>query len=418
MEKFDVAVIGAGAAGLIAASRAAELGAKVLLIEKMKTTGRKLAITGKGRCNITNIAPISEFIKHVYPNGRFLKAAFANFYNDDIVSLLNKNGVETVNERGGRVFPKSNNANDIVKALTDNAIKQGVEIRNNCKLEQIKIENSTIQGIVYSNNNKQKTIICKSVILCTGGLSYPATGSTGDGHKIAKTSGHKIVDTRPALVPLETVEKIDKKLIGLNLRNINAVVWSNGKKTAEKFGELTFIEQGLSGPVILTLSRTVVDELIAKNNIEISVDLKPALNEQKLDARLQRDINEYGKEELRNLFKKWMPSQLIDFTLNRLQLDGDKLANQLTGKERKKIRVFLKDLRFKISGYRPYKEAIITAGGVSTKDINQKTMESKIINNLFFAGELIDLDAETGGYNLQIAFSTGWLAGSNCIKIL
>ena len=418
MEKFDVAVVGAGAAGLIAASRAAELGAKVLLIEKMKTTGRKLAITGKGRCNITNIAPISEFIKHVYPNGRFLKTAFANFYNNDIVNLLNKNGVETVNERGGRVFPKSNNANDIVKALTDNAIKQGVEIRTNCKLENIIIEDATIQGIAYSNNNKQKTIICKSVILCTGGLSYPATGSTGDGHKIAKIWGHKIVDTRPALVPLETVEKIDKKLIGLNLRNINAVVWSNGKKTAEKFGELTFIEQGLSGPVILTLSRTVVDELIAKNNIEISIDLKPALNEQKLDARLQRDINEYGKEPLKNLFRKWMPSQLINFTLNRLQLDGNKLANQLTGKERKKIRVFLKDLRFKISGYRPYKEAIITAGGVNTKDINQKTMESKIINNLFFAGELIDLDAETGGYNLQIAFSTGWLAGSNCIKIL
>jgi predicted Rossmann fold flavoprotein len=416
LKNFDVTVIGAGAAGLIAAGRAAELGAKVLLIEKMQTAGRKLAITGKGRCNITNIAPINEFIKHVFPNGRFLKNAFANFYNNDIVNLLNSAGVETVNERGGRVFPKSNNAGDIVKALAGRAIKHGVEIKYNSKLKNIIIEDSKVKGITFFNNEKQITVSCKSVILCTGGLSYPATGSTGDGHKIAKSLGHKIENTRPALVPLETEETIDKKIVGLNLRNINAVVWSNNKKISEKFGEMTFTEQGLSGAVILTLSRTVVDELLAKNIVEISIDLKPALNEQKLDARLQRDVNENGKLQLKKLFKQWLPLQLIDFMLNKLQIDGNKPAHQLTGKERRRIRILFKDLRFKISGYRPYKEAIITAGGISTKDINSKTMESKIIENLFFAGELIDLDAETGGYNLQIAFSTGWLAGSSCVN--
>lgn len=416
MEKFDVVVVGAGAAGLIAAGRAASLGAKVLLIEKMRQEGRKLLITGKGRCNITNEATISEFIKHVYPNGKFLKPAFSNFYNKDIIELLNEQGVETVAERGGRIFPKSNRAADVVNALTNWAKKQGVSIRCGCKLDELKTENDQVYGLIYTQKEIQQHVLCNSLILCTGGLSYPATGSKGDGHKIAQKLNHTIETTRPALVPVETKEKIHPKLEGLNLRNVKAVVWSDGRKINENFGELIFESWGLNGPIILTLSRNIVDEFKAGKNVEVSIDLKPALDEQKLDTRLLRDIDTNGKTSLFKLFKSWMPMQLIPAILDRLELDPQKEAHQLSGKERRKIRILLKDFRFKISGHRSFKEAIITAGGVKTSDINAKTMESKLTKNLYFAGELIDVDADTGGYNLQIAFSTGWLAGSSCVK--
>ncbi|MGD9994936.1 MAG: NAD(P)/FAD-dependent oxidoreductase [Salinivirgaceae bacterium] len=416
MEQFDVVVIGAGAAGLIAAGRASQLGARVLLLEKMMQEGRKMRISGKGRCNITNDAPISEFVKHVHPSGNFLKPALSGFYKQDIIDLLNQQQVETVLERGGRYFPKSNKAADVVQALVNWTKQQGVTIRLNSKLEEIQTENQKVQTIVYSEASQRKQVNCRSVILCTGGYSYPATGSNGDGHYLAKHLGHSIEAVRPALVPVEVEEALVKNLSGLNLRNVKASVWSNQKKLADDFGEITFAEWGLTGPIILTLSRLMVDELRGGSQVVLSIDLKPALNEQTLDARLLRDIDANGKMPLAKLFKLWLPMQLIEPFLNLLNLDAKKPANQLSGADRRRIRILMKDWPFHVNAYRPFKEAIVTAGGVSTSEINAKTMESKRIKNLYFAGEIIDVDADTGGYNLQIAFSTGWLAGSSCVN--
>ncbi len=410
MNDYDVIVIGAGAAGLLAAGRAAERQQKVLLLEKMKQEGRKLRITGKGRCNITNDAPIDEFIQHVYPNGRFLKNAFYRFFSDDIIKLLGNQGVECNLERGGRYFPASNEAADVLAALKKWVEKLNVQLLRQHKVDQLIIENNAIRG-VKANGKEYKA---QKVILATGGKSYPATGSTGEGLDFAKQAGHKIVSTRPALVPLETAQQIPAKMQGLKLKNVLAVLWVNGKKETEEFGELEFMDFGLSGPIILTLSRLVVDALRAGNEVEIYLDLKPALNDKKLDNRLLREFDEHGKKQLVNVLPHLLPSDMIPFFLNSIKLPADKECHQISAKERKKIRYHLKNLSFKISGHRPFKEAIITAGGVSTKEISSKTMESKLVKGLYFAGEIIDLHADTGGYNLQIAWSTGWLAGDAC----
>ncbi len=412
MNNYDVIVIGAGPAGLLAAGRAAELGGKVLILEKMKQPGRKLLITGKGRCNITNSAPISEFIKHVYPKGRFLKNAFSQYYSDDIIHLLETYGVDVKLERGGRYFPAGNKASDVLKALLRWLDQLNVEMRCNQRVEELTIDNRQIAG-VKSNG---KAISCNHVILATGGKSYPATGSTGEGYQLAKEAGHTIEKARPALVPLETDGDIAQRLQGLNLKNVKAIVWSNNKKVAEDFGEMLFTHYGLSGPIILTLSRVVVDELQQGNKVEISIDLKPALDDQKLDKRLLRDLNEYGKKQVNNIFRNWLPASLIPVFIDLLKLDPYKPCHQVSAIERKQIRMLLKNLRFTITKSRSFKEAIITAGGVSTTEIAAKTMESKLVKGLYFAGEVIDLDAETGGYNLQIAYSTGWVAGNSCLN--
>lgn len=416
MKNYDVIVVGAGAAGLIAAGRAAELGAHVLLLEKMERAGRKLLITGKGRCNITNEASPSEFIKHIYPNGRFLKHAFATFFSKDIVSLLNSQGVETVVERGGRIFPASNLSSDVVKALLLYNTKHHVEIRYGHKVEKINIANNTVQGVTVNSNGKTTEIPCSHVIVCTGGYSYPATGSNGEGHRMAGAIGHSIVEVRPALVPVETKGDLAQRLQGLSLKNVKASVWINGKKGAEEFGEMLFTHFGLTGPIILTLSRFIVDEIKNKNNVEVSVDLKPALDENKLDDRLIRDLNENGKKLLENVFKLWLPSKMIPVFLEETGVDGQKQCHQISAKERRKIMLLMKNLKFSISGFRPFKEAIITAGGINTQEVESRTMESKRIKNLYFAGEILDLDADTGGYNLQIAYSTGWLAAQSCMQ--
>jgi len=418
MEKFDVIIVGAGVAGLIAAGRAAELGAKVLVIEKMRQAGRKLLITGKGRCNITNMAPISEFIKHIHPNGKFLRSAFSQFFSNDIIQLLNDNGVETVVERGDRVFPVSNQALDVLNAFMQKAKNNRVKFIYETKVEKLLIENQQIKGVEVSRENNFENIYSESVIICTGGKSYPATGSDGDGYKLAKLVGHNIEAPRPSLVPLVTDGETAQKLQGLALKNVTAIVWVNGKKMKEDFGEMLFTHFGLSGPIILTLSRLVVDELQKNNKVEISIDLKPALDEQKLDARLIRDLNENGKKQIENIFKLWLPSKLIPVFLEELKLAPDKECHQISAKERRKILLLMKEFRFKVVGNRSFKEAIITAGGIKTDEIDSKTMQSKIIKNLFFAGEVIDLDAETGGYNLQIAYSTAWVAGQSCFKKL
>lgn len=413
MKNFDVIVVGAGPAGLLAAGRAAELGGKVLVLEKMRQEGRKLLITGKGRCNITNDAVIREFISHVYPNGRFLQNAFSQFYSKDIIDLLKRYGVESTLERGGRYFPASNKSSDVLQALLQWAHEMKVEIHCGNRVEKLIVENNAIQGI---QANGQK-FMGRKVILATGGKSYPATGSNGEGYELARRVGHSIQKVRPALVPLITAGGLAQKLQGLNLKNVKAAVWVNDKKLGEDFGEMIFTHFGLSGPIILTLSRIVVDELHKKSKVEISIDLKPALDEQKLDKRLIRDLNEYGKKKIGNIFRQWLPASMGPVFLELLGIDSEKECHQVSSKERKQIRFLLKNFRFNIADHGSFKEAIITAGGVSTEEISPKTMESKIISGLFFAGEMIDLDAETGGYNLQIAYSTGWVAGNSAVKL-
>jgi predicted Rossmann fold flavoprotein len=409
MEKFDVIVVGAGPAGLLAAGSASETGERVLVLEKMRQEGRKLLITGKGRCNITNDANVGEFIKHVYPNGRFLRTAFGQFFSNEILELLHKYGVETTRERGGRYFPSSNRSADVLSALLKWVNELKVEIRCGERVEKLIIEDQAIKG-VQANGQEFRA---GKVILATGGKSYPATGSNGEGYELARLVGHSIAHVRPALVPLETDGDMAQQLQGLTLKNVRATVWVNDRKEGEDFGEMIFTHFGLSGPIILTLSRIVVDALHQKSKVEISIDLKPALNEHKLDTRLLRDLDESGKKQISNLFRNWLPSSMIPVFMDVLGIDPEKEGHQVSSRERKRIRNLMKDFRFKITGHRSFKEAIITAGGVSTAEITSKTMESKLVSGLYFAGEMIDLDAKTGGYNLQIAYSTGWLAGKS-----
>lgn len=413
---YNVIVVGAGAAGLIAAGRAAELGGKVLLLEKMERAGRKLLITGKGRCNITNDAPPSEFLKHIHPNSPFLRHAFARFFSNDIIGLLNANGCATVVERGARVFPVSNKAADVVNALMRWVSHHKVEIRYRHKVGVILIENGEVVGLRVHSPAGNQVVHAKHIILCTGVKSYPATGSDGDGYRFATAAGHTIETPRPALVPLETAGNMAQRMQGLSLKNVRARIWINGKMAREEFGEMLFTEFGLSGPIVLTLSRFIVDALRDQSHVELSVDLKPALDETKLDNRLGRDLKEYGKERMSSLCRKWLPAAMIPVFLEKTGIGGGKAGHQLTAEERRKILLLMKDLRFTITGSRPFKEAIITAGGVVTTEIDADTMESKLVRNLYFAGELLDLDADTGGYNLQIAFSTGWLAAEACMK--
>ena len=407
MEKFEVIVVGAGPAGLLAAGSAAEGGGRVLVLEKMRQEGRKLLITGKGRCNITNDAELGEFIQHVHPNGRFLRTAFGHFFSQDILQILHDYDVETTCERGGRYFPSSNRSADVLSALLKWVHERKVEIRCGQRVEKLLIEEQTIRGVQANG----QVYGAAKVILATGGKSYPATGSNGEGYELARSAGHSLVPVRPSLVPLETEGGVAQKLQGLTLKNVRATVWVNDRKSGEDFGEMIFTHFGLSGPIILTLSRIVVDALHQKSKVELSIDLKTALDEQKLDARLLRDLDESGKKRISSLFRSWLPTSLIPVFMDLLGIDPEKEAHQLSSKERKRIRNLMKDLRFTVTGHRSFKEAIITAGGIPTTEISSKTMESKLVSGLYFAGEMIDVDAETGGYNLQIAYSTGWLAG-------
>jgi predicted Rossmann fold flavoprotein len=412
MKSYDVIVVGAGPAGLLAAGSASVEGRRVLILEKMRQEGRKLLITGKGRCNITNDSNVGEFIKHVYPNGRFLRSAFGHFFSTEILELLRKYGVDTTLERGGRYFPSSNKSADVLSALLKWVKELNVETLCGMRVEKLFVENQVIKG-VQANGQEFRA---SKVILATGGKSYPATGSNGDGYELVRALGHSIVPARPALVPLETRGGLAKQLQGLTLKNVQATVWVNDKKCGEDFGEMIITHFGLSGPIILTLSRIVVDAINDGSKVEVSIDLKPALDEQKLDARLLRDLDETGKKHISNLFRNWLPASMIPVFMELAGIDPQKEGHQVSSKERKGIRNLMKNFRFEITGHRSFKEAIITAGGIPTSEISPKTMESKLVSGLFFAGELIDLDAKTGGYNLQIAYSTGWLAGRTSKK--
>ncbi len=407
MTERGVIVIGGGAAGLMAAGQAAELGAETLLLEKMKRPGNKLRITGKGRCNLTNVTPLSEFIAHFGPNGRFLRQAFSRFFTPELVAFFEELGVRTVTERGGRVFPASDRAQDVVDALVRWVGERGVTLRTRSPVKQLLVEGGRVVGVRVA----KRVYRADGVIVATGGVSYPATGSTGDGYRLAASVGHSIVPLRPALVPLETAGDVAPRLQGLSLRHVTVRVWVNGKKQAEAFGEMLFTHFGLSGPIILSLSGRVVDALRQGQGVVLAIDLKPALDEHKLDVRLLRDLDMHGKQQFRTLLEALLPRKLIPVCIDLTSISPHKMGHQITAQERRRLRTWLKDFRLEVTGYRSFAEAIITAGGVDTREIDPRTMASRLVEGLYFTGEVLDVDADTGGYNLQAAFSTGWLAG-------
>jgi predicted Rossmann fold flavoprotein len=404
--KYTIIVIGGGPSGLLAAATAASRGADVTLLERMDRPGRKLRICGKGRGNIGNTAPLDEFLTHFGRNFRFLRPALAHFFTPDTVDLLDSLGVPTKEERGGRLFPVSDSAQDLVDAFVRHARASGATIRTGCRVGDIR---RLAEGFEVTFG--PQTLKADRVVLATGGASYPATGSTGDGYDLAGRLGHGITAIGPALIPLVTAGDAASRLQGLSLRNVRAELRVEGKKAGEQMGEMLFTHFGLSGPIILTLSKGAVQAVDAGRKTEILIDLKPALDPAKLDARLQRDLKEHGKMHLENLLKGLMPPKLIPVCLEQTRLDGQKAAHQVSAEERKRLRVWLKELRFTVTGYRPLREAIITAGGVGLTEVNPKTMQSRVCPGLFLAGEVLDMDADTGGFNLQAALSTGYLAG-------
>lgn len=408
---YDVIIIGGGAAGMLAAGTAAKRGLKVVLIEKNRILGKKLLITGKGRCNITNACDeVEELIRNVTKNSSFLYSAFYGFTNIDTIEFFNDLGVETKVERGNRVFPVSDKSSTVVDALVRYIKRCGVEIIHD-KVKEITIDDAKhINGVLTEKYGK---IQASSVILATGGMSYRATGSTGDGYNFAKALGHTVTEITPSLVPVQVEEPWVYDLMGLSLKNIEITVYNEkNKKIYDDFGELMFAHFGLSGPVILSASAHMRPMQAGKYKIKI--DLKPALDEKQLDARLIRDFQKYANKDFCNALGDLLPSGLIDTIVKLSGIEPHKKVNSVTKEERQKLHRVIKGIEINVKDFCPIEQAIITSGGVSVKEIDPSTMESKIITGLFFAGEIIDVDAYTGGFNLQIAFSTGVLAGSNC----
>ena len=405
--KTDVVVIGGGPAGLFSAAIAAKNGKKVILIEKNEILARKLRITGKGRCNVTNSADISDFIGMVCSNPNFMYSAFYSFTNLDLIDFFEKAGVHLKEERGGRIFPVSDSAKDIANALIKYAKDNGVVIIRDTAVE-ITQENNCIRAVI---TKKFQKICCNSVIVATGGVSYPLTGSTGDGYKFAKELGHTVIEPYPSLVPLVVHEDYVKDIQGLSLRNVAVKINKGSKCVYEDFGEMIFTHYGLSGPVILSASSNLKN--IEESNYKISIDLKPALTFEQLDKRIQRDFEKNINKNFSNSLDDLLPGKMIDTIIKLSGIDPYIKVHQISKKQRNELCYLLKNLTFTITGVRSIEEAIITRGGISTKEINPSTMESKLVKGLFFCGEVIDVDAYTGGFNLQIAFSTAYLAGIN-----
>ena len=410
---MNVIIIGGGPAGMLAGISAAQNGDKVTIIEKMNSCGKKLLITGKGRCNITNSTDVNGFIENTPCNGRFLYGVLNNFSNNDIISLLEKEGVKTKVERGGRVFPASDKAQDVSDALLNILKDLEVKILTNREVRKILVKDELVQGIKLSTGEELKA---DKIILATGGKSYPVTGSTGDGYKLAEELGHTITKIKPSLIPLVSKSEECPKLQGLSLRNVGVKLKNNDKVIYEDFGEMLFTHYGVSGPVILSSSAHLVrykniDELLKNGSIKLNIDLKPALSEEKLDLRILRDFEEVKNKEFKNSLDKLLPQKLIPVVIEKTKINPYKRVNEITKEERLRIVKTLKCFEITINGVRPIEEAIITSGGVSIKEINPKTMESKIVKGLYFAGEIIDVDSFTGGFNLQIAWSTGYVAG-------
>lgn len=402
-----VIIVGGGAAGLLAGIAAATYGAEVTIIEKMRVPGKKMLITGKGRCNITNAGELQDIIKNIPGNGRFLNSALRQFSNDDIVCLLECNGLETKVERGNRVFPVSDKAKDVVDTLVKIYTDYGGKLITDCKVTEIIVKDGVATGVKTTNGH----FTADKLILCAGGASYPGTGSDGGGAKLAAKVGHTIVPLKPSLVPLVSDYAYIDDLQGLSLRNVRATLYGDGKKLTDDFGEMLFTHFGVSGPIILSLSNMAAEALHKGMEVELAIDLKPALSEEKLDARIQRDFATYSRKQLVNGMKDLLPQRLIPVVCDMAYLDEEKFINQISREERKRLVDTLKRFVVPITGTRPIAEAIVTAGGVSVKEINPKTMESKLINGLYFAGEVMDVDGYTGGFNLQAAFSSGYAAG-------
>ena len=403
-----VVVIGGGAAGLMAAVIAGREGAKVTLLEKMNYVGKKMGITGKGRCNITNACDMSEFIKNTPGNGKFLYGAYERFTNEDLLRLLHDAGLETKVERGGRVFPASDSALDVRNTFMKLMKHYGVDVHLEEPVKKLLVDDSVVIGVVTD----KETYHADAVVIATGGKSYPATGSTGDGYILAAQVGHKITDIRPSLVPIVTEESWVKDLMGLSLRNVELSVVAKNKVQANMFGEMMFTHFGITGPIVLSLSHTV-GKLMRKKNIGtigLDINLKPALSLETLDKRLQKDFDLYSKKQLINGMKDLLPSRLIPLIIELAGIDPQKPINQISKEERQQIGYMLQHMPLTVKGLRPVEEAIVTAGGISLKEFNPKTMESKLVKGLYGAGEVLDIDAFTGGYNLQAAFSTGYVA--------
>ena len=417
---MKVIVIGGGPAGMMSAITASQKGHQVTLIEKMPTLGRKLLITGKGRCNITSSLDMSKFIENTPTNGKFLYSCFQNFTNQDIIKFLKEQSLEVKEERGNRIFPVTDKSLDVLKCFTKKLKEQNVNIEYNTKVTEL-IVSEIIVGVKTTNGVSEKIEKADKVILATGGKSYPLTGSTGDGYILAKKVGHTITELRPSLIPLETYDLATcKELQGLTLKNVAITITDieKNKKIYEDFGEMIFTHFGVSGPIILSASAHLTRyksnlEKMKNKKIILKIDLKPALSEEKLEERILRDFNELKNKQFKNSLGKLLPQKIIPVIIKKSKIKENKKVNEITREERKKLVHLLKNFEIEVKGFRPIEEAIITSGGVSTKEINPKTMESKIVKGLYFAGEIIDVDSYTGGFNLQIAYSTGYTAGSN-----
>jgi hypothetical protein len=395
----------------MAAGRAAELGARVLLLEKMGRVGIKLALTGKGRCNLTNGGDLQTFIDSYRHNGKFLYNVFSRFFNDDLISFLNRCGLPTAEERGRRVFPASNRAQDVVRVLRDYNSSNGVQMVFHARVHEILQEAGREVGV----RTEASIFRSSRVILATGGASYPETGSSGDGYRLAQSLGHTIRPIQPSLVPLETKETFVRDLQGLGLKNVRASLVTPRGKIGEEFGEMLFTHFGISGPIILSLSGVAVEEL-ARGGVELSIDFKPALSREQVEKRLVREFEMGGRKKISNILMNLLPRRMVPIFLPKTGISSDQKGGEIRGEDRRRMVELLKDWRLTLRGPRPIEEAIITSGGITVKEINPSTLESKIVRGLYFCGETIDIDGKTGGYNLQAAFSTGWVAGEAAAK--
>lgn len=405
-----VIVVGGGAAGMMACHAAAMCGHQVTLLEKNEKLGKKIYITGKGRCNLTNASDMEALFANVMSNRKFLYSAFYTFDNNQVIDLFEMNGMATKTERGNRVFPVSDHSSDVISTMAKILKNDNVEVKLNTTVQGLIIKENKACGVIVNG----KEIYADNVILCTGGLSYPSTGSTGDGYEFAKKAGHRIIDCTPSLVPFNIMEEWVKDLQGLSLKNSAVTIYDEKKKLYSDFGEMLFTHFGVSGPMILSASGNIKAAEFAKP-LKLVIDLKPAMTEDQLDKRILRDFDENKNKQFRNSVSKLLPSKLIPIIIDLSGIDPDKKVNEISKEERSHFVHLLKNLTMTINGLRGWNEAIITKGGINVKDVNPSTMESKLVSNLFFAGEVLDLDAMTGGYNLQIAWSTGYLAGLSCV---
>lgn len=406
----QVIVIGGGAGGMMSAITSARNGHKVTLLEQNEKLGKKLFITGKGRCNITNASDMEVLFSNVVTNAKFLYSAFYRFDNYQTITFFEELGVKTKIERGERVFPESDKSSDVISALEKELKKLGVKVLLYTKVEEILVENGHTKGVKIRKDGVKKTFMADAVIMATGGISYPSTGSTGDGHRMAKSLGHTVTKLYPALVPFEIEKSFAGELQGVSLKNVRLTLFAGKKKIYDSFGEMLFTHFGISGPLVLSASSYVSGD-VQKQSMEVEIDLKPALSEEQLNARILRDFGELQNKHFKNALDKLLPKKLIPVIVELSGIEKNKSINSVTKEERERLVKLLKHFRMHVKGLRGYNEAIITKGGISVKEVNPQTMESKIIKGLYFAGEVLDLDALTGGYNLQIAWSTGYLAG-------